>query len=78
MTQPRKILPINYCGIQHTQSMHTEMWDDTMLTPSISKSQQTGRKLLVYRGKMTIRYTEIWCHSPIIPFKIRKASLKHP
>jgi len=58
--------------------MHTEMWDDLMLTPSISKSQQTAKKLLVGRGKMTVGYTKIWCHSPIIPFKTRKAGLKHP
>jgi len=43
MTQPRKILPISYCGIQHTQTMHTKMWDDMMFTPIISKSQQTGK-----------------------------------
>jgi len=54
MTQPHKILPISYCGIQHPKSMHKEMCNDMMLTPSISKSQQTGRKLLVGRGKMTV------------------------
>jgi hypothetical protein len=35
------------------------MWDDRMLTPSISKSQQNGEKLLVGRGKMTVEYTKI-------------------
>jgi hypothetical protein len=39
--------------------MHTEMWDDMMFTPIISKSQQAGRKLLVGRGKMTVGYTKI-------------------
>jgi hypothetical protein len=58
--------------------MHTEMWDDMMFTPIISKSQQTGRNLLVGRGKMTVGYTKIGCYRSIIPYKIRKAGLKHP
>jgi hypothetical protein len=39
--------------------MHREMWDDMMLTPSISKSPKNGKKLLVGRGKMTVGYTKI-------------------
>jgi len=58
--------------------MHTKMWDDMMFTPIISKSQQTGRKLLVGRGKMTVGYIKICCDRPIIPYKIRNAGLKHP